>query len=228
MLGEAGFTEFTTISLSETPPESSNRRTGQRYMSVLQAGKVITDTIEELCLIRNISSRGVMAEIFAPLDADTPVEIEFKAGARIRGMVRWIKDGRAGVEFDQPIDVHEVLAPHTGRMAPRAPRLSIDSMARISIGEAHDTLRVVDISQGGVKVEAGMILESGIDVVVEIEGLPVRASVVRWVSRQHAGISFNRIMPLDQVAYWAAQQGVQTGEIELANKKHEWALKPFA
>ncbi|WP_299323765.1 PilZ domain-containing protein [Parasphingopyxis sp.] len=209
MLGDTGLTEFTTISLSEQPPLSPDRRSGQRYMSVLQAGKIMTDTVEELCLIRNISSRGVMTEVFAPIAIDTPVQIEFKAGAQARGIVRWIKDGRAGIEFDTPIDVHEVLAPHSGRMAPRAPRLSIDGMAKVTIGDTHERLQVLDISQGGVKVAAGMFLEAGVDAVVEIEGLPVRASVVRWVSDHHAGISFNRIMPLDQVAYWAAQQGCE-------------------
>jgi PilZ domain len=219
MLSDTGFTEFTTISLSETPPESADRREGQRYMSVLQAGKIITDTLQELCLIRNISSKGIMAEIFAPIEADVPVEIEFKAGASVCGMVRWVKDGRAGIEFDEAIDVHTVLAPHGGRMAPRAPRLSIDSMARIVIGDIRERLQVFDISQGGVKVDAGMTLEPGLDVVVEIEGLPVRASVVRWVSGHHAGISFNRVMALDQVAYWAAQQGLQSTDLQSVNKQ---------
>ncbi|QLC25440.1 PilZ domain-containing protein [Parasphingopyxis algicola] len=214
MLGETGHTEFTTISLSKTPPQSTDRRAGQRYMSVLQAGKIMTDTLQELCLIRNISSRGVMAEIFAPLETGTPVQIEFKAGAIVRGTVRWVEEGRAGIEFDENIDVHEVLAPHTGRMAPRAPRLNIDSMARVMIGDVREKLQVFDISQGGVKVESGMFLEPGLDVVVEIEGLPVRASVVRWVGGQYAGISFNRVMPLDQVAYWAAQQGIQSVQME--------------
>lgn len=219
MLGDSGFTEFTTISLSEMPPESADRRIGQRYMSVLQAGKIVTDTIQELCLIRNISSKGVMAEIFAPLNADIPVEIEFKTGAKVAGTVRWVEEGRAGIEFAKPINMHEVLAPVGGRMAPRAPRISIDSMASIGVGDVREKLQVFDISQGGVKVDAGINLQSGLDVIVEIKGLPVRASVVRWVSEQQAGISFNRVMPLDQVAYWAAQQGVETGEPKLADKQ---------
>ncbi len=218
MLNDAGFTEFTTISLSEATPESLERRDGQRYMSVLQAGKIITATMQELCLIRNISSKGVMAEIFAPLNVEDAVQIEFKAGANIGGIVRWMQDGRAGIEFDEPIDVHEVLSPTAGRMASRSPRLSIDSMARVVIGDIRERLQVFDISQGGVKVDAGMTLESGLDVVVEIEGLPVRASVVRWVSPQYAGISFNRVMPLDQVAYWAAQQGLHSGYPDLQKK----------
>ena len=219
MLGDTGFTEFTTISLSTTPPQSSERRTDQRYMSVLQAGKIITDTFQELCLIRNISSSGVMADIFAPLEIDSPVRIELKVGATVRGTVRWIDESRVGIEFDEIVDIHALLAPHSGRMAPRAPRLSIDSKAQITIGELQERLQVIDISQGGMKVEVAPFLEPGLDIVVEIEGLPVRASVVRWVNQQYSGISFNRVMPLDQVAFWAAQQSVEDADVSSTDKR---------
>jgi hypothetical protein len=211
MISNNGATEFTTFSVADSGPVPIDRRTGQRYMSVLQAGKIITSTMQELCLIRNISSGGMMAEVFAPLDDNEHVEIEFKAGKIVGGIVRWVVDGRAGVEFVEKIDVHEVLAPHGGAMAPRAPRLNIHGQAKIAIGEESETVQVIDISQGGVKVSISKMLERGADVVVEIDGLPVRASVVRWVEGGYAGISFNRTMPLDQVAFWAAQQETQRG-----------------
>ena len=212
MFAEEGLTEFTTISLSNSTPAASERRTGQRYMSLLQAGKIITDTIQELCLIRNLSSRGVMADIFAPIEEGTSLQIEFKAGVRVNGVVRWIEDGRAGIEFKDDIDIHALLAPNTARMTPRAPRLSIDGMATIKLGDEHIQVQVIDISQGGLKVDVQPELEIGEDIVVEIEGLPVRAGVVRWIRDGHAGISFNRVMPLDQVAFWAARQGVETSD----------------
>ncbi len=185
-------------------------------MSLLQAGKIITDTIQELCLIRNLSSRGVMADIFAPIKEGTALQIEFKAGVRVNGIVRWIEDGRAGIEFEDDIDIHALLAPNTARMTPRAPRLSIDGTATIKLRTEHIQVQVIDISQGGMKVEVDPELEIGEDVVVDIEGLPVRASVVRWIRDGQAGISFNRVMPLDQVAFWAARQGEENGDETLA------------
>ena len=212
MFAEEGLTEFTTISLSNSTPTASERRSGQRYMSLLQAGKIITDTIQELCLIRNLSSRGVMADIFAPIEEGTSLQIEFKAGVRVNGVVRWIEDGRAGIEFEDDIDIHALLAPSTARMTPRAPRLSIDGTAIIKLGDEHIQVQVIDISQGGLKVDVHPELDVGEDIVVEIEGLPVRAGVVRWIRDGHAGISFNRVMPLDQVAFWAARQGIENSD----------------
>ncbi|NNC71456.1 MAG: PilZ domain-containing protein [Sphingomonadaceae bacterium] len=206
MASRNGETEFTTISLSQSAPAALDRRTGQRYMTVLQAGKLVTGRFQELCLIRNISSGGMMAEIFAPVDDGEQVGVEFKAGTVIDGVVRWVRDGRSGIEFFEKIDVHEVLAPHRGRMSPRSPRLDIDGMATLEIEDDEIELPVLDISQGGIKVSIHPVLEPGLDLIVNIEGLPLRASAVRWTGDEYAGIAFNNIMPLSKVAYWAARQ----------------------
>ena len=129
---------------------------------------------------------------------------------RVNGIVRWIEDGRAGIEFEDDIDIHALLAPNTARMTPRAPRLSIDGTATIKLRHDHIQVQVIDISQGGMKVKADPELEIGEDIVVEIEGLPVRAGVIRWIRDGQAGISFNRVMPLERVAFWAACQGDET------------------
>lgn len=201
-----GETEFTTISLSQNAPAALDRRTGQRYMTVLQAGKLVTGKFQELCLIRNISSGGMMAEIFAPVDEGERVGVEFKAGTVIDGVVRWVREGRSGIEFLEKIDVHEILAPHQGRMSPRSPRLDIDGMATLEIEDDEIELPVLNISQGGIKVSMHPALETGLDLIVNIEGLPLRASSVRWIGEECAGIAFNNIMPLSKVAYWAARQ----------------------
>lgn len=206
MFQESPSTEYTVISLSDKAPLEDDRREGQRHMTVLQAGKLITADTQELCLIRNISARGMMVEIFSDFEAGDKVGIEFKAGTETRGTIRWVEEGRAGIEFEWPIDVHHVLAPHGASLTPRSPRLSIDGMALITIDETMFSLPVVDISQGGMKIEHRGRLEKGDEVIVSIDGLPVRRAVVHWCDRETAGLGFTRVMPLDRIAYWAAQQ----------------------
>ncbi|MEQ9662263.1 MAG: PilZ domain-containing protein [Parasphingopyxis sp.] len=198
-------TEFTVISLDGAMPQSADRRVGQRYMTVLQTGKLTGENGDELCLIRNISSGGAMLELFSDIDTGETVTIEFRMGLVVEAIVRWIEDGRCGVAFAAPIDVHQVLSPGGSRMAPRAPRLSVEGNAAIECeGERIGAARVIDISQGGVKVETDAELTEGQHIVMAIDGLPLRASTVCWSEDGMAGIAFSRTIPLGQVSAWAA------------------------
>lgn len=120
-----------------------------------------------------------------------------------------MRGGLAGIQFDERIDVHQVLMPCArdgqGRM-PRAPRLNVSGLALVQIDGADHGVQVCDISPGGVKIELCDHGEIDDDVIVNMPGLPVSAGVIRWKDATHMGISFNRTLPLDQIAYWAAGQ----------------------
>lgn len=206
MLEQQSTAEYTVISLSNAAPTAEERREGQRHMTVLQAGKIVAGERQELCLIRNISARGMMAEVFSDFAADERIGIEFKAGTETRGTVRWVENGRIGIEFERPIDVHHVLAPHGASLTPRSPRLRVDGRAGIEIDDETCSVTVVDISQGGMKVHHDGHLEQGAEVLVSVEGLPLRKAIVRWAEAGSAGLSFTRVMPLDRISYWAARQ----------------------
>ena len=196
-------------------------------MTVLQAGRIVTNRYQELCLVRNISAGGMMAEIYAPLDPDETVGIEFKAGWIVAGTVRWVEDRRAGIEFLDPIDVHKVLSTHSGKLSPRSPRLSIDASVDLEINE--DTVisvDLVDISQGGVKVKQQRRLQNGQELVVVIDGLPERAARVCWTSATAAGIAFHRVIPIDQIACWAARQAPNDVLATMLNAAAEWRIAP--
>jgi len=53
--------------------------------------------------IRNLSERGLMAELDRPLDPGTTVALEFRGIGRVTGRVAWYAAGRIGVALDQEI-----------------------------------------------------------------------------------------------------------------------------
>ena len=71
--------ELTAVSLSDDVP-SSERRTNPRHVTVLRVAKLITPHGEELCLVRDISTGGLMAHIYSELKVGDPVTAEFKSG----------------------------------------------------------------------------------------------------------------------------------------------------
>lgn len=209
-------TRFTAISLSPETPQAIERREQRRYIAVLQAGKIVTAHGEELCLIRNISAAGMMAHVYGPLEDGERVAVEFKVGESVPGEVVWLDEAMAGIRFDTRVDLHKVMSPRRdpqSGMAPRAPRLNVCGLALVQHAEQDYGAQVLDISQGGVKVEAAELAEyaqAGEDVVVSMAGLPACPGVVRWVEGAVAGIAFNRTLPLDQIALWAVAQTPRT------------------
>jgi hypothetical protein len=194
--------------LSNTDPaaaDDSNRRADQRHMSVFRVGKLITSRGQELCLIRNISSGGLMAHVYSPHDAQEQVEIELKAGKTVKGLVVWARDRKIGVQFDEKIDVADVLAPQPGEsdQIARAPRLNIRRRGRIRLGAHYQLIEIQDISQGGCKFGPAGDAKVDDEIILLLEGLPPLTGIVRWCREDMVGLTFKTAIPFEQLAAWA-------------------------
>jgi hypothetical protein len=58
--------ETTVYSLSADTPQCPDRRSDQRYVSLLRVGALVVDGRRELCLIRNVSAGGMMIRPYSP------------------------------------------------------------------------------------------------------------------------------------------------------------------
>ena len=108
--------ETTLYSLSDAPPvprPSPDRRDGERHMTLYRVGSMLVENRRELCLIKNISAGGMMVRLYCSVAEGTPVTIELKSGQPIHGCVSWVNDQQAGVAFDQPVDVIDILSAST-------------------------------------------------------------------------------------------------------------------
>ena len=193
--------ETTLYSLSNEPPLPSERRGGERHLTLFRVGAAVIGGERELCLIRNISAGGMMLRLFTPVEVGQPLGVELKNGIPIAGKVSWVKEGQVGVAFDQPIDVLDFLSTDDGPR-PRMPRIETDAIIQVRQGASTYRLRACDISQGGVKVEAGHELSVDAEVVVSLPGLSPEPGIVRWLSGGFAGLSFNRPLPLPDLVGW--------------------------
>src|SRR3954447_26147816 len=104
--GRAVETGFSFSNAVPLPPE---RRADERLIKILRVGTLIIDGRRELCLIRNISAGGVMAHVYSKLMPGQPVTVELKATQPVGGHVVWVRDAEAGIQFDNAMDVAELL-----------------------------------------------------------------------------------------------------------------------
>ena len=212
MLAENGVVE-TGFSLSGRVPRPERRRQ-ERQLTILRVGMLLVDGRRELCLIRNISAGGLMAHVYCRLSPGRRVSVELKSNQPISGRVVWVGDGNAGIAFDELVDVAELLA-NPPRLEngwrPRLPRVEVDRMATLRAGADSRRVRVRDVSQGGIKVEAERPPDPGTEVVVTFERLGSLAGTVRWADAGACGIAFNQLLPFEELIAWLKRERSAVG-----------------
>lgn len=198
--------ETTLYSLSDRAPDPTERRDEERYLTLFRVGTIAIGDRRELCLIKNISAGGMMIRPYCAIEPGTTISIELKRGEQIAGSVSWVRDGSAGVQFDKPIDVVELLASSMQGPRPRMPRVEVRCIASVREGANIYGMRVHDVSQGGLKVESGRDLKVGTEVLVTLSGLPTKEAVVRWRDGDAYGVSFRRLLALQELVDWLRDQ----------------------
>lgn len=194
----------TQTSVTPAAAPEADRRTGQRFMTILRVGKMISAAGQELCLIRNISEGGLMAHVYSEHRIGDRVTIEFKSDQRAEGVVRWVREENVGVEFDEKIDVAQVLRtqPAPDGKRPRSPRLEVRAHARLKVDESVWRVELRDLSQGGAKICIEEKLPVDQDAVVTIDGLRPLKAIIRWQDATQAGLEFLPAIPFDELIQW--------------------------
>lgn len=198
--------ETTIYSLAASAPTQPDRRGGDRYVRLLRVGAIMIEDRRELCLLRNISAGGMMIRAYSEIAIGTEVSIELKQGDPVRGTAKWTEDGLTGVAFEQPIDVLAILAPPGEGPRPRLPRIEVDCTAWVREDGDVIRTRVMNISQGGVRLESSSPLTLGARVVVTLPGLTPAPGTVKWSDGEAYGVAFNRPLVLAELVEWLQGQ----------------------
>lgn len=188
--------------------EAVERRQHQRGVAVLKTAKLVSDG-EHLCLVRNISSGGLLADIHVPIEIGAEVVVLLNEEHPLVGIVAWARGQSIGVRFHEEVDVAAQIAAlgsRAGDRRARMPRLEIDAWARVRVGARVFSVRVCNISQGGARVRIHGLNSAGAAAVISMQALRPVEGVVRWCHASHAGISFNQPLGLRELMLWLQSQ----------------------
>lgn len=176
-----------------------------RLLTLFRVGKLSTGRFEELCLIRNAGVGGVVAHVHLPLMVRQRVRIELSSERQFWGNILWTKDETAGVGFDHPINLDEILDRSETREDDRrsaGPRLNISCSARLRAGSRYYGVRIYDLGQTGAGISAPAALKDLQEVVVTLPGLRPVAGRVAWCRDGRAGIAFNQPIAFGELTHW--------------------------
>ncbi|MEG3144342.1 PilZ domain-containing protein [Sphingomonas sp. RT2P30] len=181
-----------------------------RLTTILLIGRISTGARDDLCRIRNISAGGMRIETLAPIEVGQQISVELKSGIAVCSVVVWINGGEAGVKFEEPVDIEQLLAtstrphPTLDARTPRSPRLSARCPVTLRRDGHIQSGVLEDVSQGGAQLCSHGTAKIGDRVTLYIPGLGSKRATIRWVTDETVGLSFAERLGFADLARWLA------------------------
>ncbi len=169
----------------------AERRADDRVQTVFRVARVICDTDEGLARIRNMSDHGAGLRLQIPVTLADSLTIQLVDGVALRGQVVWKQDDALGIRFDEPIGCSELLTALAAAAkcgATRPVRLPLEVTALTRSERGLRSVRIVDISQRGLKLVHDGSLNAGLDLMITLPNGLERAGKVRWSRDNKAGV----------------------------------------
>ena len=192
----------------------TDQRLEDRHFGVVERSTIVFRRRRHEVDVVNVSSRGAM--IVAPIEPriGEKIDIQFDGANRTRCVVRWIRDGRVGLEF-----VDETIFWETGGQGPvfryespepaaspvhvavdREPRQTLLRAGTLYWSGISIPVRLRNISEGGARVESGRQLCSGAEVELDLGNGQFAVAEVRWSKDGQVGLRFAEAFDIDSLA----------------------------
>ena len=193
----------------------ADRRRDERWVTTFRAARIVNrQGQEQLGIVRNVSSGGMMIETHAKIAVGDRLWIEPRGCQPIWGSVRWSEAQRHGIAFDAQMQFESLLAlteTETHSQVTRAPRVSVNLPARLCVAGSWYQVRLCDLSQSGAKLVTNLVLSDSEPVLLSIMGLRNVDAFVRWQREDRIGLLFAEPISITVLSAWIAATEPQTG-----------------
>lgn len=228
--GEAGgLAGLTRIAIKRQEARVTDQRLEDRHRGIVERTTILFRRRKLEVDVVNVSSRGAMLKADIEPRIGEKLQIEFTPRNRTHCVVRWIREGRIGVEFVdetifwekgpqdgavfryQPVPAETKPAPHA--VVERAPRQTLLRAGTLYWSGISIPVRLRNISTGGARVESERELCSGAEVELDLGEGRFQIAEVRWCKEGQVGLRFAEAFDLDSLT--PAQTGSATPVPEL-------------
>ena len=212
---------LTGIKIRREESRRCNQRSEHRHVNAIDQATIRYRKRQYEVPVLNLSSRGAMIASDLCPAIGTRIDIRFADCNATACSVRWVRDGRIGLEFDKEtlvIGANDVAAPlvsgrREGEQATiavrqqRPPRQASMLRAELHWPNGSMPVRLRNISAGGAMRQAGQDLDAHSQVVLEIPNTAAIPGRVRWCRSKQIGIHFNDDFDLDALTRDEAPSG---------------------
>ncbi|MDB5670783.1 MAG: PilZ protein [Alphaproteobacteria bacterium] len=217
--GSAASLGLTKIKVKREETRTTNQRGEDRVRDLVQSSTVVFRRRKHEVSVINVSSRGAMIESDIDPRIGEAIEVQFSEQNRTRCLVRWMREGRIGLEFVDETIIWDCSKPHRQapdrRAVPGTPDDRTDEERAKAEREERQKLirkgtlywsgitipvRIRNISEGGANVEGGRTLWPGAEVELDLGDAGWQMAEVRWAEDGQLGLRFFEPFDLDTLA----------------------------
>lgn len=173
-----------------------------QQLTLFRVGSLLLGEQRELCLVKNVNSRGALIRSYCDLAAGQKVSLQLNENQPIDGRIAGASGADTRIEFDRAIDVLALLKIGSDGPAPRMPRIDVRAVALLRQGAVTHRVLIENISQGGLCVHCDSDLVVGEEATVTLTGLAPLPSVIRWGRSGTYGVTFNAVLGLPVLVEW--------------------------
>ena len=214
--GEAGgLSGLTRIAIKRQETRVTNQRAEDRMRNVVEETTIVFRRRKVQARVVNVSSRGAMIEADVDARIGEKIDIQFTEKNRTKCIVRWLREGRIGIEFQNetifwdsaapgtPIFHYENERPEGGtprEVLDRQPRQTLLRSGTLYWSGISIPVRLRNISSTGARLESDQEIRAGCEVELDLGEAGFQFAEVRWAKDGQVGLRFATDFDLDSLS----------------------------
>lgn len=207
---------LTKIAVKREESRLHDQRLEERHRNVFNSATVYFRRKKHEVTVVNVSSGGVMIESMIEPRIGEVLDIQFADCNRTKCIVRWLREGRIGVEFRQETGIigssriQDFIIRRLRGMeddeaaedthADRTPRHGLIWRGTLHCNHDSVPVRLRNISAEGAMIEADQEFKVGAEVLLDLDEGGTAFGKVRWCEGNQIGLKFDQKFDLKRLA----------------------------
>ena len=212
------------IAIKRQEARVTDQRLEDRLRGIVESTTIVFRRRRQDVAVVNVSSRGAMLRGEIDPRIGEKIDLLFDGRNRTKCIVRWVREGRIGVEFVNetilwtsdrnggPVfQPEKTSAPAIHAVAEREPRQKLLRAGTLYWSGISIPVRLRNISGGGARVESGRELCPGSEVELDLGEAGFQIAEVRWSKDGQVGLKFAEEFDIESLA--PSQQAEQPPKV---------------